>query len=285
MLQIKNIRKAFREKAVLDDISLDINEGELFFLLGPSGCGKTTMLRIIAGLTGADSGAILFRGKDISSLSPEKRNLGMVFQNYSLWPHMSVFDNVAYGLKRRNDTDKLAERVEEALGLAGLDGYGQRMPGTLSGGEQQRAALARALVYKSDLILLDEPLSNLDARLRKELRTEIRRIHDKLKATMIYVTHDQEEATAMADRMALLNNGKVAQVGTPREIYNNPADAFTADFFGHANVVEGVVEAGPGGSTKIRAGELLLDCGKKEGFKAGEKLSAVIRPDSIHLFK
>ena len=232
MLTLQGITKTFGERAVLDGISLEINEGELFFLLGPSGCGKTTLLRIIAGLAKPDRGSVIFRGEDITRLPPEKRRLGMVFQNYSLWPHMNVFENVAYGLRRRKDTADLSRRVGEALRVTGLSGYEKRAPGTLSGGEQQRAALARALVYKSDLVLLDEPLSNLDARLRRELRREIRRIHDELKLTMVYVTHDQEEAAAMSDRMALISDGKVVQTGTFREIRERPANPFAADFLG-----------------------------------------------------
>jgi len=232
MLKIQSISKAFGGKIVLDNISLEISESELFFLLGPSGCGKTTLLRIIAGLTQPDGGSVVFRGEDITHLPPEKRRLGMVFQNYSLWPHMTVFENVAYGLRRRKDTTDLARRVGEALGVTGLSGFEKRMPGTLSGGEQQRAALARALIYKSDLVLLDEPLSNLDARLRKELRGEIRRIHDELRLTMVYVTHDQEEAAVMSDRVALISQGQVVQTGTFREIRERPANTFVATFIG-----------------------------------------------------
>ncbi len=237
-LKLTDITKRFFKKVVLDSVTFEINSGEMFFLLGPSGCGKSTLLRIIAGLEVEDSGTIEFDGQMWGGIPPEKRAVGMVFQQYSLWPHMSVAENVGYSLKiakllKRDRTAK----VEKALELVGLSGYGERMPGTLSGGEQQRVALARALAQEASIILLDEPLSNIDAMLRTELRTQIRKLQQSLNLTMIYVTHDQEEAMTMADRIAILNNGIIEEIGTPSEIFNTPSTPFAATFFGKSSLV------------------------------------------------
>ena len=234
-LEISGISKKFGDRAVLDNISLSIADGEFFFLLGPSGCGKTTLLRIIAGLAQPDSGSLRFRDVDLLPLPPEKRNIGLVFQTYALWPHMTVFGNVAYGLKLKHmPSAEVSKRVADALKIVGLSGMETRKPGTLSGGEQQRVSLARALVLESSIVLLDEPLSNLDAKLRKEMRVEIKRIHQAVGKTFIYVTHDQEEAAAMADRMALMNEGHIIQVGTPKEVMEHPKGRFAEEFFGKA---------------------------------------------------
>ncbi len=223
---------------VLNGISLEIAAGELFFLLGGSGCGKTTLLRLIAGFLTQDSGTISFAGTDVSGIPTEKRDIGMVFQNYALWPHLSVAENVSFGLEVR-DVPKAerAKRLDEALALVELSGYGDRRIGELSGGQQQRVALARAIVVRPKVLLLDEPLSNLDARLRASMRQEIRRVCKAAGVTAIYVTHDQAEALSTADRIALLVAGRVEQVGTPRELYDRPRTEAVARFLGDANIL------------------------------------------------
>ena len=246
MVKLTNICKSFTPGVpVLDHLDLEINSGELFFLLGPSGCGKSTLLRILSGLTAADSGSISFDGVEIQDLPPEKRQAAMVFQNYALWPHMSVFENVAFGLKIRNLPKKEVEaRAMEALEMVHLADYAKRKATQLSGGQQQRVALARALAVNPPLLLLDEPLSNLDARLRDAMREEISHICSKRGFTALYVTHDRQEALSMADRMAVMKDGKIRQLGTPRELYEHPADRFTAEFLGDINFIPGTVNDG-----------------------------------------
>jgi iron(III) transport system ATP-binding protein len=242
-LSIKQLSKVFRSKhdqvQALDDVSLEIREGELFTLLGPSGCGKTTTLRCIAGFEKPTSGEIDFLGQDFTSIPPFRRNIGMVFQSYALFPHMSIFENVAYGLRiRKLSRREIAERVKRIIQLVGLEATQKRKPSELSGGQQQRIALARALVYDPQLLLLDEPLSNLDAKLRVYMREEIRRIQQRAKVTTIYVTHDQEEALSISDRIAVMHAGRVSQVGSPDEIYENPSSIRVADFIGQANFLD-----------------------------------------------
>ncbi len=239
-LSIRNLSKIFRGRQdqvqALDDLSLDIREGELFTFLGPSGCGKTTTLRCIAGFEKPTSGAIDFLGRDFTSIPPFRRNIGMVFQSYALFPHLSIFENVAYGLRiRKLSRREIEERVNRIIALVGLEATQKRKPSELSGGQQQRIALARALVYDPQLLLLDEPLSNLDAKLRVFMREEIRRIQQQAKVTTIYVTHDQEEALSISDRIAVMHAGQVSQVGSPDEIYENPVSIRVADFIGQAN--------------------------------------------------
>ena len=239
-LSIRNLSKIFRGRQdqvrALDDVSLDIREGELFTFLGPSGCGKTTTLRCIAGFEKPTGGAIDFLGRDFTSIPPFRRNIGMVFQSYALFPHLSIFENVAYGLRiRKLSRREIEERVNRIIALVGLEATQKRKPSELSGGQQQRIALARALVYDPQLLLLDEPLSNLDAKLRVYMREEIRRIQQQAKVTTIYVTHDQEEALSISDRIAVMHAGKVSQIGSPDEIYENPVSIRVADFIGQAN--------------------------------------------------
>lgn len=240
---------------VLDGISLEIAAGELFFLLGGSGCGKTTLLRLVAGFISPDAGGIRFGGTDVTRMATERRDIGMVFQNYALWPHLSVADNVAFGLDVRHvPTTERAKRLDEVLALVELSGYGTRRIGELSGGQQQRVALARALVVKPKVLLLDEPLSNLDARLRTTMRQEIRRVCKAAGVTALYVTHDQAEALSTADRIALMVAGQVAQVGTPRELYERPRSEAVARFLGDANVLSAGVAArliGVGGAVPL----------------------------------
>ena len=226
-IRLDHIVKTFDATRAVDDVCLKIAEGELFFLLGPSGCGKTTCLRIIAGFYQPDAGQLMFGDRVMNGVPPHKRNTGMVFQNYALWPHMTVSENIAYGLiLRKVDKATRAKRVAEALEMVQMSEYADRPVNKLSGGQQQRIALARALVIEPDVLLLDEPLSNLDAQLRLEMRHEIKQIHSRTGTTAIYVTHDQAEALSLADRMAIMKDGEIVQVGTPREIYHFPAKRF-----------------------------------------------------------
>ena len=239
---IRHLTKRFGQQTVLDDVSLEIGVGELFFLLGPSGCGKTTLLRHIAGFYQADTGSIFFGEKDVTHLPAHKRETGMMFQSYALWPHMNVAQNVAFGLEERNRLrPEIEQRVEQALELVKLGGLGTRRISQLSGGQQQRVALARALVIRPRCLLLDEPLSNLDAKLRHEMRSEIRRICKQFGLTGIYVTHDRDEALSMADRLAVMEAGRLAQVGTPQEVYRNPASRMVAEFIGETNLIDAKV--------------------------------------------
>jgi iron(III) transport system ATP-binding protein len=239
-VRIDRVSKRFGQTVAVDEVSLEIASGELFFLLGPSGCGKTTLLRLIAGFLEPDSGEIYFDGQPMRHVPVQKRNLGIVFQHYALWPHRSVFENIAYGLQvRRFSASEIERRVQEMLRLMRLEECRDRYPSQLSGGQQQRVAMARALVVRPQLLLLDEPLSNLDAALRQELREEIRRVQRTLGITTVYVTHDQEEALALADRLAVLHQGRVFQVGSPRQVYELPTTRFVATFLGGGNILPG----------------------------------------------
>ncbi len=278
---LKNVVKRFGNVEVLKGISFHVNDGEMFFLLGPSGCGKTTTLRIIAGFYVPDEGEVYFGDKLMNNVPPHKRNIGMVFQNYALWPHMKVYDNIAYGLKLRGlPKREIDKRVREVLKLVKLEGHEDKYPSQLSGGQQQRVALARALVVEPEVLLLDEPLSNLDAKLRIEMRREIRRIQKELKITAIYVTHDQSEALSMADRIAVMNFGVIEQIGTPREIYTKPKTRFVADFIGEANFIEGVV-------LEYKDGAAIVETHFGTRIKAysavevspGDKVAVVVRPE------
>jgi iron(III) transport system ATP-binding protein len=241
-VHLQHISKHFGATAALDDIDLKINAGELFFLLGPSGCGKSTLLRLIAGLHEPTSGRIFFNDRDVTNLGTEKRNAVMCFQSYALWPHMSVRENVRFGLSVRGmDRAAREKRIDEVLALVQMDKLADRKPNQLSGGQQQRVALARALAVNPDCLLLDEPLSNLDAKLRQEMRGEIRRICKTAGFTTIYVTHDQKEALSVADRIAVLKDGKLVQVGTPGQLYHDPKTIFVADFIGQTNLLLGKV--------------------------------------------
>src|SRR6266478_2489543 len=233
---IQNLTKRFGATTALKEVSLEIRSQELFFLLGPSGCGKTTLLRLIAGFYQPDGGDLLFGDKPMAGVPPHRRNTGMVFQNYALWPHLTVAENVVYGLEVRSlSAAEKKARLAEALSIVQMEKFASHTPNQLSGGQQQRVALARALVIKPDLLLLDEPLSNLDAKLRLEMREEIRRIHAQTRITTIYVTHDQKEALSLADRMAVMREGAIEQLGDPRAIYRSPANRFVADFIGETN--------------------------------------------------
>jgi len=243
-LHLRNVSKLFGETRAIDNITLDVKGGELFFLLGPSGCGKTTCLRTIAGFYQPDEGELYFGDKLMNNVPPHKRNIGMVFQNYALWPHMTVYENIEYGLNIRKLPSSIKkEKIARVLEIVQMEQYADRNPNQLSGGQQQRIALARALVIEPDILLLDEPLSNLDAKLRLEMRQEIKRIHSEAGITSVYVTHDQKEALSLADRMAVMKDGKIIQIGTPREIYNAPINSFVADFIGETNFIQGKLKS------------------------------------------
>jgi ABC-type Fe3+/spermidine/putrescine transport system ATPase subunit len=275
-LSIRDLTKVFKGKGedvtALEDVSLDVREGELFTLLGPSGCGKTTTLRCIAGFEKPTSGKMDFLGRDFTMIPPFRRNIGMVFQSYALFPHMSIFENVAYGLRiRKGPRREIEGKVDGILQMVGLDTTKKRKPSELSGGQQQRIALARALVYDPQLLLLDEPLSNLDAKLRVFMREEIRRIQQRAKVTTLYVTHDQEEALSISDRIAVMHAGKVSQIGTPDEIYEEPNSIRVADFIGQANFLECTLK-------QQGKGSLVLT------FPSGEKISLDSTPSLLSDF-
>src|SRR5882724_6288361 len=250
---IDGVVKRFGAVTAVDRAELTVEDGELFTLLGPSGCGKTTLLRLLAGFYQPDSGEIRFGDRIVSGLLPYERNIGMVFQNYALWPHMTVEANVAYGLKlRKLATAEIAARLAEGLRKVNLTGFESRYPGQLSGGQQQRVALARALVLNPDILLLDEPLSNLDAKIRVQVRAEIRKLQQELGITTIYVTHDQEEALSLSDRVAVMKDGRVLQVGIPKELYERPVNRFVADFVGTNNLLPGRVSRRAGAHALVQ---------------------------------
>ena len=270
--------------AAVDDVNLMVKPGEFLTFLGPSGCGKTTTLRMVAGFETPSSGAIIVDGADITHVPANKRDMGFVFQNYALFPHMTIFENVAYGLRIRGlSGDALARKVREGLEMVGLAKAEHRHPNQLSGGEQQRVALARVLVLSPKILLMDEPLSNLDAKLRLHMRTEIRRIQQELAVTCLYVTHDQKEALTMSDRIMVMNRGRIEQVGTPMELYEDPATAFVADFIGQANLIPGVLAGREDGFARFEVGGVALRArmGRQKPPAAGEKALLVVRPENL----
>ncbi|MBI4207952.1 MAG: ABC transporter ATP-binding protein [Betaproteobacteria bacterium] len=285
-ISVENLTKRFGPLAVVSAVNLSILEGELFTLLGPSGCGKTTLLRLIAGFYAPDEGEIRFNDRVVNQVPPHERGIGMVFQNYALWPHMSVSENVSYGLKlRKIPSSEIIERVRGVLVKVGLTGLGDRYPGQLSGGQQQRVALARALVLNPQILLLDEPLSNLDAKIRVQVRAEIRKLQKELAITTIYVTHDQEEALTLSDRIAVFNQGKVFQVGPPKALYERPATRFVADFIGINNLIEGTVRSVEGLQRSLRADTALgeISAIHDEPLRVGDRCVICIRPENIGL--
>ncbi|MFA6709390.1 MAG: ABC transporter ATP-binding protein [Fusobacterium sp.] len=278
---IKNITKKFDKETVVENVNLDIEEGSLFTFLGPSGCGKTTILRAIAGFLKLDSGNILLGDKDITNIPPEKRGVGMVFQNYALFPHMTVYENISYGLEIQKIPKKeIRKKVDGYLSLVKLDNYGNRKISELSGGEQQRVALARSLVTEPKILLLDEPLCNLDAELRIKMRHEIKDLHEKLGITTIFVTHDQEEALTISHKIAVFNSGKCIQVGTPKEIYSNPINSFVANFVGETNLFK--INSSHGDMKKIYLNnEFILEIEEN----ISNNLFVSIRPEHIKIRK
>ena len=286
-LEIRNLAKTFvlsggRSVVAVRDFSLRAEPGEFITFLGPSGCGKTTVLRMLAGLEHADAGDILVDGRSVRALPAHRRHIGMVFQNYALFPHMSVFENVAYSLRVRKRPDReVRGEVPAALKAVGLENMAARLPGQLSGGQQQRVALARALVMQPDLLLFDEPLSNLDAKLRVQVRAELRRLQKKLGTTSIYVTHDQDEAMSVSDRIVVMNNGRVEQVGTPEEIYGRPASLFVADFVGQVNVLPGRVVARTNGHCMIETLDLRVAVPSERCPSSDVQL--IVRPEALRV--
>ncbi|MFX0107330.1 MAG: ABC transporter ATP-binding protein, partial [Candidatus Hodarchaeota archaeon] len=291
-IRLENLRKTFGEVVATDEVNMVLKEGELSTLLGPSGCGKTTLLRLIAGFYEPDRGQIFFDDKEVTRVPPHRRNTGMCFQNYALWPHMSVFDNIAYGLKLKRFEGKkftktaIEKRVLNALDLVHLEGLGGRHIHQLSGGQQQRVALARALSIEPDVLLLDEPLSNLDAKLRIEMREEIIRIQKEMGITTVYVTHDQHEALSISDRVAVMDLGYVQQFASPRDIYSIPQTVFVADFIGQCTFLSGTIDSmGEFLTVKLPDGQRLdgkttID---EYPFENGEEVKVAIRPEDLHL--
>ncbi len=281
-IAIRGVVKRFGAVTAVDRAELDVADGELFTLLGPSGCGKTTLLRLLAGFYQPDAGEIRFGERVVSGLAPYERNIGMVFQNYALWPHMTVAGNVGYGLRLRKLTaSAVAERVRGGLAKVNLGGLESRYPGQLSGGQQQRVALARALVLNPDILLLDEPLSNLDAKIRVQVRAEIRKLQQELGITTIYVTHDQEEALSLSDRVAVMKDGRVLQVGVPRELYERPRTRFVADFVGTNNLLPGRVRERRGERLFVETALGLLEAIPHAAAAITDRCVLAIRPENV----
>lgn len=292
-LTLQNITKVFpprggvSEVTAVHNVNLNIEKGELVTLLGPSGCGKTTTLRMIAGFEFPTAGEIILDGQAINSLPPHKRDMSMVFQSYAIFPHLNVFENIAYGLNvQRLSKAVIKERVDKVLDLVHLEGYGDRAPTQLSGGQQQRVALARALIMEPKVLLMDEPLSNLDAKLREEMRTEIRRIQKEMNITSVYVTHDQIEAMTLSDRIVVMNLGVIEQIGTPMEMYRYPNSRFVANFIGRANFVTGVVEEQNKDALTVKTlGEVITLKNVTRTFKKQEAVTLIVRPEMIRVKK
>lgn len=281
IIELKEISKQYGDNTVLDNLSLNIKKNEFVTLLGPSGCGKTTTLKIIAGFESADSGMVMFENKDISSIPPYKRQLNTVFQKYALFPHMNVYENIAFGLKiKKLSKSEIDSNVKEILRMVSLSGYEKRNIDSLSGGQQQRVAIARALVNKPEVLLLDEPLGALDLKLRKEMQLELKKIQQELGITFIFVTHDQEEALTMSDTIVVMNKGIIQQKGTPEDIYNEPANSFVADFIGESNILDGVMVQ----DFKVIFCDTEFECVDK-GFEPNEDIDVVIRPEDIKIVK
>ncbi len=284
-LELKNLKKSFAPgEAVLQGINLTIRQGEFVTLLGASGCGKTTTLRIIAGLEQPDSGSVWLEGQDVTALEPNQRDVNTVFQNYALFPHMNVADNIGYGLKiRKAPKAEIKKKVKEMLELVQLEGYEKRKPSELSGGQKQRVAIARALANNPRVLLLDEPLGALDLQLRRTMQLELKRLQKKLGITFIYITHDQEEAINMSDRIVVMNQGQFEQIGTPDEIYNHPKTGYVAAFVGNANILKGTVAEKNGHHIKVKLGDELASIDTEEKVNMGETVTVALRSENILL--
>lgn len=283
VLELKDLKKSFGDVDVLNGIQLAVHQGEFITILGASGCGKTTTLRLIAGLEMPEEGQILLEGKDVTSLEPNKRDVNTVFQNYALFPHMNVAENVGYGLRlRKVPKEERKERVKKILDLVQLSGYEKRMPSELSGGQRQRVAIARAVINNPKILLLDEPLGALDLQLRRAMQTELKKLQQKLGITFIYITHDQEEAINMSDRIVVMNQGVLEQVGTPDEVYNHPKTSYVATFVGNANILRGAVtEESCPGQLCLRIGNHTIGVEKEHTCKSGEQVTVAVRSENI----
>ncbi len=282
IIEVNNVSKQFEDgKFALNNVSLSVKKGEFVTILGPSGCGKTTLLRCIAGFQVATSGDILLKGQDITQTPPHKRPVNTVFQKYALFPHLNVFDNVAFGLKlKKLDKDVIVKKVKQALKTVGMTDYEYRNVDSLSGGQQQRVAIARAIVNQPEVLLLDEPLAALDLKMRKDMQLELKEMHKKLGITFIYVTHDQEEALTLSDRVVVMNEGKIQQIGTPTDIYNEPVNCFVADFIGESNILSGIMIK----DRKVHFCDKDFDC-VDEGFGENTPVDVVIRPEDIYIWE
>jgi spermidine/putrescine transport system ATP-binding protein len=279
IIELKNVTKSFDGEVVLDNINLDIYDNEFLTLLGPSGCGKTTTLRLIGGFETPDSGEIIFMGENINDLPPYKRNVNTVFQRYALFPHLNVFENVAFPLREKKVArDEVTEKVKEMLSMVALTGFENRSVTSLSGGQQQRVAIARALISRPKVLLLDEPLAALDLKLRKDMQAELKKIQKATGITFVFVTHDQEEALSMSDTVVVMSEGRIQQIGTPIDIYNEPQNAFVADFIGESNIVDGVMLA----DYKVTFSGHTFECVDK-GFAAREQVDVVVRPEDVDI--
>ncbi len=279
LIELKNLTKNFEDQQVLRGINLDVYENEFLTLLGPSGCGKTTTLRIIAGFEEPSSGQVLFNGIEISKVPPYKREVNTVFQKYALFPHMNVFENIAFGLNiKKMDKNVIRQKVERMLKLVGLEGFGSRDVTLLSGGQQQRVAIARALVNEPKVLLLDEPLGALDAKMRKDMQRELKKIQQEVGITFIYVTHDQEEALSMSDTVVVMNDGEIQQIGSPTDIYNEPENRFVAGFIGESNIIEGTMVK----DYLVEFDGFRFECVDK-GFEDNEAIEVVLRPEDLDI--
>ncbi|HEV8564699.1 MAG TPA: spermidine/putrescine ABC transporter ATP-binding protein, partial [Actinomycetota bacterium] len=285
-VRLDRITKQFGDTIAVDDLSLDISEGEFFSLLGPSGCGKTTTLRVIGGFEEATYGTVYLAGRDVTDDPPYKRDVNTVFQSYALFPHLDVFDNVAFGLRRKKvDGSEVDRRVKEVMSLVDLEGFESRKPGQMSGGQQQRVALARALVNHPKVLLLDEPLGALDLKLRKQMQLELKRIQQEVGITFIYVTHDQEEAMTMSNRLAVMRHGRIEQLGAPEDVYENPATEFVAGFLGASNLLEGETKETRDGMTTIAltdGGTVSVPADRMPP-DAGNRVKAGVRPEKVSI--
>lgn len=292
ILQFTDVTKHFGSNRVVDEISFTVAEGEFFTLLGPSGCGKTTTLRLLAGLEVPDAGEITLKGRCLAApakgiwIPPDKRNVGMMFQSYAIWPHLTVFENVAFPLRVRHESNAvISKKVSEVLELVGLEGLEERGSTQLSGGQQQRVALARSIVYTPSLLLLDEPLSNLDVKLREQMRAELRALQLRLNLAVVYVTHDQGEAMSLSDRIAVVNQGRLEQVGTPTEVYERPRTRFVGDFLGRTIIIRGIVRK-DGGRIRVdmeNSGEIAVPAAFEAEFSDGDRVRVLTRPENISL--
>ena len=283
IIRLTDVDKSFDDERVVKKLNLDVEEGEFLTMLGPSGCGKTTTLRMIAGFEVPTSGQIFLQGEDVDDKKPNERNVNTVFQNYALFPHMNVFDNIAFGLvEKKVKKDEIRSRVEEMIKLVQLDGMEKRMPAQMSGGQKQRVAIARALVNRPKVLLLDEPLGALDLKLRKQMQGELKALQRRLGITFIYVTHDQEEALTMSDRIAVMNRGRLEQVGTPEEVYNHPETKFVADFIGESNIIEGYIENMTDDSIEVtmESGKAIIH---ETGYRMEEMVYLCIRPENLKI--